>query len=185
MEKTNIILECLEELNTLLHSKEKAFNLILDYIANKLEIKNVILSYTTETKEVLDRLIDIEKLKDKSLKDFLGEVYEIVFDTKLIDYSSANQNAMKVKINLKQGQLGTVYIKECETGRVMLSLHHECDSCLFYAIENNELMYKIALINITLYDIPAFIVYKKSSAANIKIPTPSFFKKNISNIWPY
>ena len=56
MEKTNIILACLEELNTLLHSKEKAFNLILDYIANNLEINNEKRKIENEKSEVIAKL---------------------------------------------------------------------------------------------------------------------------------
>ena len=178
--QVNSIKSVINDLIKLGNTKEKAFDLVLDYLAYNLSINQSYLCAKIQEREILER-INIDTLKQIEW-DVIGTVYEEIFKVTLSEYVFNEERRSKIELKLKDGIVKSAYIRNCETGRVMYRLREINKNIRLFCIESELVYYKIALINLTLHHLPCKILFSKVQMGK-NITSPSTFKDHMCNIW--
>jgi hypothetical protein len=139
-------------------TKQEAFCKLLDWCAVKIGIEGVHSSMKYTTSDKLKELIDLELLK-KTTNDWFGLVYESVFNTQIKSLDECIKTIESHKIIETDGFPKSILFQTAETGRLILAsyIKHD-DSLLLYGLETDLLKYHIALVNIRLFNLPAFVI---------------------------
>ena len=162
-------------------TSQEAFHKLLDWCAVKIGIDGVFSSMKSVTSETLKDIVDLNLLKDTA-DDWFGILYEIVFEIQLQSLESWNKTIEDHKIKETHGFTKSILFETVETGRPLLATYNKYgNEFLLYGIEKDILKYHIALVNIKLFNIPAFVI-------NVDIQEGKNFNTSsenwrMSNIW--
>lgn len=184
MDKKKAIYNIIKKLEEVNGDMKSSFNIVLSYFAYKLGVKGSTYSAKKEERDILNSL-DIEVFREGECTDFLGEVYEEIFGVKITSYNDIEKRATRIRFNVEKGKIKSLCLRGCETGRTMLCFFKKDNRIKFYATESDEELYKIAIVNVKLYNIPNKIYLDKTSRGTNgwKIPSPKMFKNFQTNIW--
>ena len=97
--QVNSIKSVINDLIKLGNTKEKAFDLVLDYLAYNLSINQSYLCAKIQEREILER-INIDTLKQIEW-DVIGTVYEEIFKVTLSEYVFNEERRSKIELKLK------------------------------------------------------------------------------------
>lgn len=186
MNKKNEIVKAIKKLEKLNGDKKKSFNMILDYFAFKLGIKNSTFSAKIDERNIIEK-INVELYKGDDYIDFFGEIYEDIYGINLVEYNTSDERCLSVRFKISKGKIKSLYIKECETGRTIMSFRKNDKDIRFFCTESDVGLYRIALVNSKLYDIPCKLINNitEKGCKGKKHISPNTFKTNQSNIWAF
>ena len=184
MDKRKAIYDIIKKLEEVNGDIKRSFNVVLSYFAYKLGVKNSTYSAKNEERDILKSL-DVETFREGDCTDFLGEVYEEIFGVKMTSYKDIEKRARNVRFNVREGKIKSLCLRGCETGRTIMSFFKKDNSIKFYATESDEELYKIAIVNVKLYNIPNRIYLDKTphGTSGWKVPSPRLFKNCQTNTW--
>ena len=167
-------------------NNEKAFKILLNYLAFVYGIDGVVFKSTPETHEYLESTVDTEIIKEHG-RDLLGELYVNLGlypknKPDLIPYKDIE--VFSIGYNKKDRKFPTTYIdRSCGTGRALVACYNELKgNVLLYGIEENRDLYKITLVNLAANGIPAKIILQPPKV-NIENISPVDFEAFRSSHW--
>lgn len=167
MNKIDKIHSCLEKLNAITNDSKKSFDYIINYFAYNLGIPNSVCSGTMEIFNILRNNINVEEYIDDSYEDFIGTIYEKIYNIKLVpfDVIEKNMELDKVKEMNENSNYKRMQVSNADTGRVLLYICKNFSKykskMLFFCTTSELIKYKILLINCSLYKINAKVLYKE------------------------
>ena len=184
MDKRKAIYDIIKKLEEVNGDMKSSFNIVLSYFAYKLGVKNSTYSAKKEERDILNGL-DVEMFREGECTDFLGEVYEEICGVQITSYNDIEKRATHVRFNVKKGKIKSLCLRGCETGRTIMYFFKKGNGIKFYATESDEELYRIAIVNVKLYNIPNKIYLDKTSRGTNgwKVPGPRMFKNFQTNIW--
>ena len=167
-------------------SLEKAFIKLLDYAALKLSVDtSVMVSLKADTFELLKECFNIELLRQEP-RDWFGELYDGLVECKSIK-GSLIPVAIECTHDIDCDEITfpkTVLFKKFNTGRDTIEMFKKYgDKIIYYGMQSDLLMYRIALVNINLFNIPAFVLCTNEELAkdkDFKLSSPNWL---YSNFW--
>jgi hypothetical protein len=152
---------------------------LISYIANKIKIKGVLTCvFTKDELEYLDNNFDIDKLKTET-RDLLTEALEqskIITPVLRFRFNKIVESKIK-EIKSSNEYMPNVLFIQRQPSRLMTEIYKIMGtSCVYILVEPDILQYRIALINIKLFDIPGFCLNADPEIHRIELS---------SNNWDY
>lgn len=167
-------------------SIEKAFDKFLWFCGTSLDIDAKVYScFHEDTYNFLKKSFNIQILQNE-IGDWLGEAYEFLGLTdneKLITNSECLHKIFNIH-SCNKCFPKVIYCKRIQTGRMLLNLfQNHGQNLLLYGVESNLTLYRIALINIKLYKIPAILLCVDDALIDTRDFTTSSPNWEFANRW--
>lgn len=166
--------------------EQEAFKRLLNYAAYKLSIGDAMVRFKQPTYDYVTSHFSVDVLKQNTW-DWFGEYYELIFrpSTPLSTRKSLNKHVNKC-LDMIESEGGVtpppVLDKSVGTGRFFIMVKERAKrDLMYYGIEHDLLAYKICLINMKLYNIPARILWCQDGK-KIDI-APNSRNWSLSNYW--
>lgn len=150
---------------------EVAFTRVLSYFAYVLRIPTVdsLPPMTVSDLEWIQKNCNVEFLK-KEMNDWFGKAaYKLGLIPEPEDVYEEYERIQKHKFNKGVDKI-TIFDPQCKTGAKLMAYYlHYGNDAIYYGNEPNKMMFRIALVNRTLYNLPMALLNFKTSGFNTNI----------------
>lgn len=161
-------------------TNKEAYSKLLDWCAVKLGIEGVFSSMQGTTSQMMQNMIDLGALKD-SHDDLFGDLYEEIFNVKIKSLEESLKVIESHNLQIVEGFPKSLLFRNVQTGRSLIATNMKYgESFIYYGIEKDTSMYHIALVNIKLHDLPAFIININEQGKDF---TAGSMNWRLSNMW--
>lgn len=162
-------------------TNKEAYSKLLDWCAVKLGIEGVFSSMQGTTSQMMQNMIDLGALKD-SPDDLFGDLYEEIFNVKIKSLEESLKVIESHNLQIVEGFPKSLLFNDVQTGRSLISTYKKYgESFILYGTEKDRLLYHIALVNIKLHDLPAFVInISKSEGKDFTAGSTNW---RLSNMW--
>ncbi len=175
-------------MNLLIHEEEKtpkeAFQSLLEFIAYELELETPVPTpwVKIKTREKIRDLLDLNLLRE-NMWDWIGHIHQLFklsnIHKKTIIISSEESNTYLSKIKVKKDRFPRIIDRQCGTGRMILNAYKRFnEDAIFYGVEEDLTAYRIALLNMKIYNIQAKILHCDAEKYDVREGSPNWVYSN-------
>lgn len=163
MNKLGVMNDCINKImNVESVDVLRSFEILLQWCAHTVEVKDVYFKGKTEVYDYLKKNINKQFLNADD-RDLLGELYYSLKLNgnmpQLVSYYDAERLAISIKDGFSDNTIKPFCDSRVATGRTLIKIH-KCigNKVLLYGIEKDETIYRICITNMSIYNIPSRIV---------------------------
>ena len=167
-------------------SDVEAFDIVLSFIAVNIRLEQQLttLPMKAEVSDKLNELFDAKLLKEGT-EDDLGTLYLLVglpepSRIKLPDLVKMDMEIIMRGTKKHEGMPLPMYFTQVDTGRNILYAYDKLGKdAIYYGTETDLRLYRIALLNMHLYDVPAHILYADPDKVDTSIGSKNWRQANV------
>lgn len=165
-------------------NNEEAFDILLSFVAVNVGLEQYLttLPMKHEVNEKLHQLFNKELLKENEWDHFGQLLHRLgLKGVKEIKPFEEVQEGMKMySVGQHEGMPQAILFEHAHTGRDIIYVHREVGSeAIYFGTETDLRLYRIALVNMRLYDIPAHILYADPTKVDTSIGSMNWRQANV------